>query len=87
MKVLVDTDAFCKLGLAGLLADVVGVLGAPLSDCARLPALPHMLRRGGVQRRYGEANCRSLIGTATVIPSLPGRKHYLAGQVLARARY
>jgi hypothetical protein len=71
MKVVVDTDAFCKLQLAGLLTSVVGVLGAQLSDCARLPALPHMLRRGSVQRRYGETNCHSLIGIATAIPSLP----------------
>lgn len=70
MKVLIDTDAFCKLALAGLLTDAVATLGARLADCARLPALPHMLRRGGVPKRYGQANCESLQGVAAAIASL-----------------
>lgn len=70
MKVLVDTDAFCKLGLAGLLTDAVASLGAQLADCRRLPALPHMLRRGSVPRRFGEDNCRALLATAEAIPPL-----------------
>ena len=31
MKLLIDTDAFCKLGITGLLADAVGVFGLTLS--------------------------------------------------------
>lgn len=46
MNLLVDTDAFCKLGAAGLIEGATGVFGARLPDCGRPPALPHMLRRG-----------------------------------------
>jgi len=78
MKVLVDTDAFCKLGLAGLLADAVAILGAQLTDCHRLAALPHMLRRGSVPRRFGEDNCRSLLTTAeAMLPLEPSTGPWL----------
>ena len=70
MKVLIDTDAFCKLGLAGLLTDAVATLGAQLPDCERLPALTHMLRRGSVPKRFGKENCESLLKTADAVPSL-----------------
>lgn len=70
MKVLVDTDAFCKLGLAGLLTDAVACLGAQLTDCERLPALPHMLRRGSVPQRYGKENCESLLEIAEAVPPI-----------------
>jgi hypothetical protein len=70
MTVLVDTDAFCKLGLAGLLTEAIGSLGAQIGDCGRLPALPHMLRRGSVPKRFGKDNCESLVETAGLIPPL-----------------
>ncbi len=70
MKVLVDTDAFCKLGLAGLLTDALASFGASLTDCERLPALPHMLRRGSVPRRFGKDNCEHLIEAANAMPAL-----------------
>lgn len=70
MKLLIDTDAFCKLGLAGLLTDAVGILGAELDDCRRLAALPHMLRRGSVPRRFGEDICRGLLIAAEAIPPI-----------------
>jgi hypothetical protein len=71
MKVLVDTDAFCKLGLAGLLNDALASLGAQLSDCGRLPALPHMLRRGSIPKRFGKENCESLWEAANATPVIP----------------
>jgi hypothetical protein len=70
MKVLVDTDAFCKLGLTGLLTDAIASLGAQLTECGRLPALPHMLRRGSVPKRFGKETCESLLETANAILSL-----------------
>ncbi len=70
MKVLIDTDVFCKLGVAGLLTDAVASLGAQLTDCERLPALPYMLRRGSVPNRFGEENCESLLEIARAIPPL-----------------
>ncbi len=70
MKLLVDTDAFCKLGLAGLLPDAVQILGSTLSECERLPALPFMLRKGGLRNRIGAAVCDSLLPLAEDMPSL-----------------
>lgn len=61
---LVDTDAFCKLGIAGLLEEAVSFLGTDLSACGRLPALPHMLRRGSLPRRYGAEACEALLPSA-----------------------
>lgn len=71
MKLLIDTDAFCKLGIAGLLEDAVAQLGLRLADCGRLAALPYMLRRGRLLRRYGVDTCRSLTASAMTIPVCP----------------
>lgn len=71
MNLLVDTDAFCKLGVAGLIEDAAGVFGARLPDCGRLPALPHMLRRGAIVKRYGRNACDALILHAETMPALP----------------
>jgi len=70
MTLLIDTDAFCKLGLAGLLEDAVALFGATLSDCARLPALPHMLRRGTLVRRFGLDTCNALLPLAEQVPAI-----------------
>jgi hypothetical protein len=72
MKLLVDTDAFCKLGLAGLLSDAALIFDAKLEDCRRLPALPHMLRRGTLRKRYGEGDCDRLIPLAAGMTAVPG---------------
>jgi hypothetical protein len=71
MKLLVDTDAFCKLGVASLLPDAARMLGAELEECGRLPALPHMLRRGSLPRRYGKKACEDLISIAESMPVVP----------------
>ena len=71
MKLLVDTDAFCKLGLAGLLPDAALIFGAKLEDCRRLPALPYMLRRGRLRKRYGGEDCDRLIPLADGMPAVP----------------
>lgn len=71
MKLLVDTDAFCKLGVAGLLRDAALMLGVELQECGRLPALPHMLRRGSLPRRYGARACEKLISIAQSMPVVP----------------
>jgi hypothetical protein len=58
MRVLIDSDAFCKLAIGGVLLDGIALLDAKLDDCLRLPALPHMLRkRGKLRKQYGEAIC------------------------------
>lgn len=71
MKLLLDTDAFCKLQVAGLLSEAAKLLGAGMKDCGRLPALPHMLRKGSLRKRYGGATCDSLIPTAKAVPGIP----------------
>jgi hypothetical protein len=71
MKLLLDTDAFCKLAASNLLHDAAQALGAVLNDCGRLPALPHMLRRGSLPRRYGENGCAAMLQIAVTIPSVP----------------
>ena len=71
MRLLVDTDAFCKLGVAGLLSDTFTVVGVDDSDCGRLAALPYMLRRGGLRKRYGAVACDGLIPTAEAMQVLP----------------
>lgn len=71
MAVLFDTDAFCKLGAASLLEAVAERLGSPLADCARLPALPHQLQRGGIRKRYGDVICEGLKPTASALAVIP----------------
>ncbi len=71
MTLLIDTDAFCKLGLADLLTQSVQLLGAKLEDCARLPALPYMLQRGSLFKRLGEGPCSRLLPIAQSLRSVP----------------
>lgn len=68
MRLLVDSDAFCKLAACDLLSDAGMLFDAELQECGRLPALPYMLRRGGLQRTYGAAVCERLIPLAETMP-------------------
>lgn len=68
MKLLVDTDAFCKLGVAGFLQDAAHIFRAGLQECGRLPALPHMLRKGRLRNLYGAEACDALIRVADAMP-------------------
>ena len=68
MRLLIDSDAFCKLAASDLLSDAVGLFHVPLHECGRLPALPYMLRRGGLRRTYGAAACERLIPLADAMP-------------------
>jgi hypothetical protein len=68
MRLLIDTDAFCKLALGGLFRDSLSLLGASVPECGRLAALPHMLRRGRLRRTYGPAACDRMIGEAESLP-------------------
>jgi hypothetical protein len=68
MKLLVDTDAFCKLGVAGFLRDTASIFNVSLQECGRLPALPYMLRRGALRKLYGAQTCDALIPIADATP-------------------
>ena len=70
MRLLVDSDAFCKLAASDLLPDAAMLFDAQLQQCGRLPALPYMLRSGGLQRTYGAAVCERLIPLAESIPAI-----------------
>jgi hypothetical protein len=71
MKLLVDTDAFCKLGIAGLVKEAAQIFSAELQECGRLPALTYMLRRGSLRRLYGAEACDALIPVADAMPVMP----------------
>jgi hypothetical protein len=71
MRLLLDTDAFCKLAIGQLLTDAVHALGTDLGECRRLPALPQMLRRGTLPRSYGSEACQRLLKIAESIAVIP----------------
>lgn len=68
MRLLVDTDAFCKLGVGGVFRDAIGLFGADLSECGRLPALPYMLQRGRLRKVFGPKACDALLPIANKLP-------------------
>jgi hypothetical protein len=68
VSLLIDTDVFCVLAAGRLLDDAVSVFGTDLSGCARLPALPHMLRKGRLRKKYGDQIGDELIPIANSIP-------------------
>ena len=70
MRLLVDSDAFCKLAACDLLSDAAMLFDAELPDCGRLGALPYMLRRGGLPRTYGARVCDRLIPVAESMPAI-----------------
>lgn len=68
LRLLIDTDAYCKLGVAGLLDDAVGIFGASIQECGRLPALPYMLKRGRLRSRLGDGASDRLLELAQMMP-------------------
>jgi hypothetical protein len=68
LPLLIDTDAFCKLAMAGVIDETLNLLGSDRSHCSRLPALPHMLRRGRLRKKLGDAICDRLIPIAESLP-------------------
>lgn len=70
MKLLIDTDAFCKLGVTGFLEEVAQIFEAGLHECGRLPALPYMLRKGRLRALYGAQACDALVPQANAIRAL-----------------
>ena len=72
MRLLSDTDAFCKLSAIGLFKDAAKLLGGEPAEVARLPALPHMLRRSrGLRKQLGEELADDLAPLAEAQPQLP----------------
>jgi hypothetical protein len=71
MRLLIDTDAFCKFGAAGLLQDAASVLGVEWLDCCRLPALPYMLDGRRLGRWLGRELCEKLAPIAAAMKCVP----------------
>ena len=71
MRLLIDSDIFCKLGVSDLLQPAIEAIGAELSDCARLAALPYMLRRGSFRERIGATCCATLVPLAESFREVP----------------
>lgn len=70
MKLHLDTDVFCKLAAAQVLDNATSLLGASISECGRLPALPYMLRKGSLHKLFGPEICDELMPIANAIPVL-----------------
>jgi len=68
MKLLVDTDIFCKLGISDLLPRAIELLGADITECGRLAPLPYMLKKGSLTTTYGCQRCEDLIPVAQSMP-------------------
>lgn len=83
MRILIDTDSFCKLAISGILNDSVRLLGANLDECGRLPALPYMLRRGNLRRIYGSENCNNLIIIANEMPTIGSGNDSLLSELVS----
>ena len=72
MRLLCDSDAFCKLSAVGLFKDAAALLGGVPSEVACLPALPHMLRKSkGLRAQLGGALADSLAPLADAQPQAP----------------
>jgi len=70
MRLLLDSDAFWKVSLGNILDDVLGLFDLDRGRCVRLPALPHMLRRGPLRRKLGTTDADALVGTAESLATL-----------------
>lgn len=78
MEVAFDTDAFCKLGEAGLLVPFLEALRVPPTRCARLGRLTRQLQRAGWLRPLSQQRRDELFDLAaqmTVATPRPGGWH------------
>lgn len=72
MRLLVDSDAFCKLGATDLFESGVALLEGDPARVERLTALPHMLRRSRALRaKLGQPLADALAARADLLPSAP----------------
>lgn len=70
---LVDSDVFVLLSAAGLLDDLVAVLGFAADAVRRLPALPHQLQKGRSFQRYDSAAREAVLAKCEATPSWDAR--------------
>jgi hypothetical protein len=73
---LVDTDIFIDLSAAGLLENVISLLGFDVAHTRRLPVLEHQLRKGArLKRRYSETMREAALRLAERISRLSEKPH------------
>lgn len=74
MRLLVDNDAFRKLGAGNVFLPLLDLLGVTLADCRRLESLISQMTRGAHARDLGPeraARLRELAVRMTKIPQAP----------------
>lgn len=73
MRLLSDSDIFCKLGAIGLLDEAAKLLGGDSAKIERLTALPIMLRRerSKLRQQYGATTADALAARAEQLPVVP----------------
>lgn len=85
MRLLSDTDAFCKLSAIGLFKDAAKLLGGEPGLVERLPALPHMLRKSrGLRKQLGDALADSLAPLADAQPPIPAASSAVAAMLTGK---
>lgn len=84
MRLLVDSDIFCKLVAAGLFEDAAKLVGgdAPTVEC--LAALPHMLRKGRLRKQLGDEAADSMLKIAEALPVVPAPPSQMASLLTGR---
>ena len=83
MRLLVDSDAFCKLGVADLLPETASLFDARIEECGRLGSLHHMLKRGKLPQVYGAETCARLLTIAAGMPKIEQHGGQWIDQLLA----
>ena len=68
IRLLVDTDVYCKLSVPGFFEEAVHLLGVDVTECGRLAALPYMLKKGPLREFYGADECDRLLTTTHYMP-------------------
>ena len=57
-----------NLALPDVLTDAITALGVEVEECGRLAALPYMLKRGRLRRKFGDEASDALVPLAEVMP-------------------
>src|SRR4029450_9230853 len=70
MRVLLDSDIFCKVGVAGLVSELPRLFGVPPTDLRILASLRYVLRDGSLSRPLDPGHAQLLRAVAASLPVL-----------------
>lgn len=65
-----DSDVFVLFGMSGLLFDAIETCGFEAGRTRRLAALPHMIRRGPLARKYPDDGCQRVLALCNQVEPL-----------------